>query len=114
MLTRAVGGAAAAYLEDVIAEYVESVDDRKQGPDKGDWTESYRGQVAKGLARASEGLSDGVQAWDVDRPLLDRMRAQAGTARTVRENTTFLRGLMPWGHERHYFSASQADFLPGA
>ena len=34
---------------------------------------------------------------DLDRSLLDRMRSQAGTRRTRRENATALRGLLRWG-----------------
>lgn len=111
-LNRAASGAAEAFLDDIITEYTSTHIDRRQGPDGGDWTESYLAQVAKGLARATDGLTEGVQAWDIDRATLDRMRAQAGTGRTVRENTSFLRGLMRWGHKEQYFSAAQAELLP--
>jgi hypothetical protein len=40
------------------------------------------------------------------------MRAQAGTWRTVTENTSMLRGLLRWGHVYGYFSAGQAEMFP--
>jgi hypothetical protein len=50
---------------------------------------------------------------DVTRELLDSMRAQAGTDRMVRQNTTALRGLLQWGY-RHpeFFTPLQAELLP--
>ncbi len=40
------------------------------------------------------------------------MRAQAGTRRTVTENTSMLGGLLRWGNVQGYFSADQAEMLP--
>ena len=51
-------------------------------------------------------------AMDLDRSLLDRMRSQAGTRRTRRENATALRGLLRWGATQGYFTAEQAELLP--
>ncbi len=37
------------------------------------------------------------RAIDVDRPMCDKMRAQAGTRTTVTQDTTALRAFLLWG-----------------
>lgn len=111
MLVRAAGPSGAMVLSDLIEEYVSTGVGRKQGPEGGDWTGNHRKQVRRHLNRAAFGYKE-VLCWDVDRRLLDLMRAQAGTPRTVRENTKALRGLLRWGHLEGVFSAEQADLLP--
>jgi hypothetical protein len=99
-----------ATLREVRDAYTSSGSDRNQR--RGDhWTETHRKQIKARLDRALR-LVEGLPAWAVDRALLDSARAQAGTRRTVRENTSALRGMLRWGHEQGIFSAEQADLLP--
>jgi hypothetical protein len=64
----------------------------------GDLTEAHRLQTEQKLNRA-HGFEH-LQGWDVDRTVLERMRAQGGTRRTVKENTTALRGILRWATRR--------------
>lgn len=109
---RAAGPTGGTPIVEVIAEYVSTPIGRKQGPDGGDWTDTYQTQVRRALNRCATALRDGQPCWDIDRGLADTMRAQAGTSRVVTENTRALRGFLRWGHEEGYFSAEQAELLP--
>jgi hypothetical protein len=52
------------------------------------------------------------RAIDVDRPMCDKMRAQAGTRTTVTQDTTALRAFLLWGQQNGYFTVAQAELLP--
>lgn len=79
------------------------------------WKRGYKKQTQNQLMRSVKG-HENHRAMDIDRELLDSMRAQAGTDRMVRQNTTALRGLLRWGyrHPERYFTPSQAELLPPA
>lgn len=109
-LRRAAGGKAMTPLSDIVAEYLSSPQGRN-GKTGGDWGRSQLKQMRAKLKRCLRGHTT-VLAMEVDRDLLDRMRSQAGTRRTRRENATALRGLLRWGASKGYFTAEQAELLP--
>ena len=76
----------------------------------GDWTRSNLNQTRHALTRALRGHQTRL-ALEVDRILADTMRAQA-SRRTVRENTSKLRGLLRWGATVGYFTPAQAEMIP--
>lgn len=49
---------------------------------------------------------------DVERKLVDAMRAQGGTHNVVRQNTSALRSFLTWMGKRKYISYKQAEQLP--
>lgn len=111
-LTRAAGPAATTTLGRLFNEYL--ADGRSPYTDQ-PWRHSTRAQIEDNLGRALRG-NEQVPALDVDRALLDRMRAQAGTPNMVRINTTALRAFLLWGyrHSPSYFTAEQVEYLsPG-
>jgi hypothetical protein len=93
-----------------MEEYLASPVRRNQKTGK-DWSPSHHRQARQVLRRTLRGY-ECRPALDVDRSLADSMRAQAGTWRTVTENTSMLRGLLRWGHVQGYFSAGQAEMFP--
>jgi hypothetical protein len=97
-------------LAEVREDYLSSPEGRHRKTGE-DWSPSYYRTARRVITRALAGFEQ-RRAYDTDRALLDRMRAQAGTQRTVQENTTHLRGFLEWGHVNHYFSAEQAALLP--
>jgi hypothetical protein len=109
-LARAAGPAAVAELGELAKKFLAE----GRSPYTGrPWQRSYRNQIEDNLRRALRGHEQ-RRAMDVDRPLCDRMRAQAGTATMVRRNTTALRAFLLWGyrHQDSYFTAAQAELLP--
>jgi hypothetical protein len=114
-LRRAAEGRSDAPLSLVVAEYTKTGMGRHQRKRKNgapaDWTQAQRTQVEAHLARAVVGNED-VPAYMLDRPMLDRMRARAGTTQMVKENTIALRGLLRWGQSHGYFSVAQSELLP--
>lgn len=93
-------------MKQFIAEGRSPYTDR---PMKASYLKPTEDQLLRSI-RAHEHL----RAMDVDRPVLDVLRAQAGTARMVRQNTTALRALLLWGyrHPDKFFTAAQAEMLP--
>ncbi|WP_341229739.1 hypothetical protein [Nocardioides salarius] len=49
---------------------------------------------------------------DLDRKLVDAMRAQGGTYAVVRSNTSALRAFLTWAGKKKYISWRQAEMLP--
>jgi hypothetical protein len=93
-----------------MEEYLASPVRRNQKTGK-DWSPSRHRQAIQVLHRTLRGYET-RPALAVDRSLADSMRAQAGTERTVTENTSMLRCLLRWGHIHGYFSAGQAEMFP--
>ena len=109
-LARASGSLAVTTLKEVAADYLSTVVGRNHKTEE-DWSLGHHKQTRDKLARCLYGFET-QQAMAVDRPLLDRMRSQAGTRRTRKENTSALRGLLRWGATRGYFSVAQSELLP--
>lgn len=109
-LGQAAGGKAMATLKAITDDYLSSGVGRNQKTG-GDWSESQLTQMRPKIARVIRGHGHRL-GMDVDRQLLDRMRSQAGTRNTRRENATALRGLLRWGATQGYFTAEQAELLP--
>lgn len=109
-LEMAAGPYAVTSLQDLVEEYVTTAVHPRTGRP---YQKSRTLQVEDNLLRTIRGYED-HRAMDVDRTLCDRMRAQAGTDRMVRHNTTALRSLLNWGyrHRNRYFTAAQAELLP--
>lgn len=97
-------------LSEVVADYLSSRVGRNAKTGK-DWGHSQLNQMRSKLKRCLRGHAK-LLAMQVDRPALDRMRSQAGTRRTRRENATALRGLLRWGATQGYFTPEQAELLP--
>jgi integrase len=113
-LSRSTGPRAATPLGEVGDAYTATGVGRNQHyrrTGRRDWTETHRIQTRRKIARALDGFED-VLCWEVDRPLLDKARAQGGTEQMVQDLTSALRGLLRWGHPEGYFSAGQAQLLP--
>jgi integrase len=109
-LSLAAGAFAVTTLATLLAEYLAE----GRSPYTGDpWQKSYRNQIEDHLQRTVR-FHEGYRAMDVTRTVCDTMRAQAGTDRMVRHNTTALRAFLYWGyrHRNHYFTAAQAELLP--
>lgn len=102
-------------LAELVARYTSTSTGRNQrrrrGRVAGDWSKGYLIKLTQQLARATAGFGK-VAAMDVDADLLDLMRAQAGTPRTVYENTKALRGLVRWAAANGYLSREQGMLLP--
>jgi len=109
-LQRATGPKGLTPLDQIKNEYLASPVKRNQKTGK-DWSPSRHRQAIQVLHRTLRGYET-RPALAVDRSLADSMRAQAGTERTVTENTSMLRGLLRWGHVHGYFSAGQAEMFP--
>jgi hypothetical protein len=109
-LQRATGPKGLTPLSQILEEYLASPGARNQKTQK-PWSNSYHRQAGQVLHRTLRG-HESCPALAVDRRLADLMRAQAGTRRTVTENTSMLRGLLRWGNVQGYFSADQAEMLP--
>lgn len=107
---RAADPRAGTTLGDVAALYLASPVDRNQKSEK-DWTHSQHVQVRRKITRQLRGFEH-ASVLDYDRPLADRIRAQAGTPNTVRENTTVLRGMVRWGAIAGHFTVAQSELLP--
>jgi integrase len=75
------------------------------------WKPSQLSQVTRNLTRCLRGYGQ-HRAMDVDRPLCDLMRSQAGTPAMVRINTSVLRGFLLWGYQAGYLTPLQAELLP--
>ncbi len=114
-LRKAALGLSDARLADLVDKYTATRKGRNQRQTEngkpGDWTEAQRRQVSAHLRRAIVGNED-IPAYLVDRPLLDRLRAQGGTPRMVRENTSALRGLLRWAQPNGYLTVEQSELLP--
>jgi hypothetical protein len=84
-----------------------------RSPDKSKkpWKNSYKVRMED---ERNRNVREHVQyrALDVDRALCDSMRAQGGTPRLLQRNTAALRAFLRWGHEKGYFTATQAEVLP--
>jgi hypothetical protein len=104
-LQRATGPKGLTPLDQVKEEYLASPVKRNQKTRK-DWSPSHHRQAIQVLHRTLRGY-ESYPALAVDRSLADSIRAQAGTDRTVTENTSMLRGLLRWGHIQGYFSADR-------
>lgn len=109
-LERASGPKGMRILTDIVDEYVQAPDTNRANDDA-PWTDGHRAAVARNLRRTLRGYGD-RRAMDVDRALLDAMRANAGTPKMVRINTSALRGLLEWGNAAGYFTVEQAQLLP--
>jgi integrase len=109
-LQRATGPKGLTPLSQILKDYLPSPGGRNQKTQK-PWANSYHRQARQVLRRTLRGY-ESYPALAVDRRLADLMRAQAGTRRTVTENTSMLRGLLRWGNVQGYFSADQAEMLP--
>jgi integrase len=109
-LQRATGPKALTPLGQVMEEYLASPE-RRNHKTKKDWSPSHHRQAKQVLRRVLRD-HESCPALAVDRTMADVMRAQAGTWRTVDENTSMLRGLLRWGHVYGYFSAGQAEMYP--
>lgn len=109
-LRRATGPQALTTLGEIMTEYVSTGEGRNEKT-HGDWTPSYHAQTRQVLARSLRGFEN-RPALELDRVLADRIRAQAGTRRTVGANTSRLRSFLRWGNTRGYFSATQVEMLP--
>jgi hypothetical protein len=109
-LQRATGPKGLTPLGQVMEEYLASPVRRNQKTKK-DWSPSHHRQASQVLHRVLRG-HESCPALTVDRTMADSMRAQAGTERTVTENTSMLRGLLRWGNVHGCFSAGQAEMFP--
>jgi hypothetical protein len=109
-LHRAAGGKAMTPLREIVADYLSSPLGRNQKTG-GDWEGGQLTQTRTKLNKSLRGHEDRL-AMEVDRQLLDKMRSEAGTRRTRKENATALRGLLRWGATQRYFTAEQAELLP--
>jgi integrase len=109
-LRRATGPKALTPLGFIVKEYASTGEGRNHKT-KEDWAPTTLRQVRQVLKRSVRGYENRL-AMEVDRDLADLIRSQAGTRRTVRENTTVLRGLLHWGNAHGYFSPAQAEMLP--
>jgi hypothetical protein len=109
-LQRATSPKGLTPLDQIRKEYLASPVRRDQNTKK-DWSPSHHRQARQVLRRTLRG-DESCPALAVDRSLADSMRAQAGTWRTVNENTSMLRGLLRWGQVQDYFSAGQAEMFP--
>lgn len=111
-LARAAGPAAMTPLGQVAAAYLtHGCSPYTDQP----WRSSTRRQIEDNLTRCLRGHQQ-VAAFDLDRALCDRMRAQAGTPNMVRVNTTALRAFLLWGYRTNpsYFTPKQVELLsPG-
>lgn len=110
-LDLAAGLGGAMPLEDLVAEYTATGEGRNRKQGESDWTSTHRGNVRRKLNRAVTG-HEHVQAWDVDRKLIDVLRSRAGTPNGVRELTSIVRGLLAYGHALGVFSPEQVALLP--
>ena len=108
--SRAVGPGGYATLGEIAQRYLASPTGRNQKTG-GDWKATQHRQVRHKLTRTLRGFEECFAA-EYDRALADRMRAQAGTPNSVRENTTVLRGFVRWGAVNRYFTVRQAELLP--
>jgi integrase len=105
----AAGPAGVATVQEVVEAFLASgISPYKS---KAPYKRTNLSQLRNKLNRSVRGHEQ-LRAMDVTREVLDIMRAQAGTDKTVSENTTALRALLYWGHQNKYFSAHQADLLP--
>lgn len=109
-LQRAQGPKALTTLGQIAKWYYSSPEGRNQKNHE-DWTGSQRLSVEHALIRSLRGFENRT-AMELDRGMADRIRAQAGTRNTVRQNTSALKGLLGWGHAQGYFSTEQAEMLP--
>lgn len=110
-LRLAVGPKSLTPLGEIVDAYVASPKGRSHTREGGDWTDSHLLQITHALRRSTR-LMETVPALEVDRALIDTMRAQGGTSNVVDANTSALRGLLRWGHAERYFTAAQAEMLP--
>ncbi|AXT84671.1 hypothetical protein C6I20_05340 [Aeromicrobium sp. A1-2] len=112
-LSRAASPFAVVTLQDIVEEFL--TEGRSPYRKRRTWQKAQKNQIRRSLARSIAG-DEHLQAMDITRSVLDRMRARGGTDNMVRANTTALRGLLYWGYQspKRYFSPEQAELLPRA
>lgn len=77
------------------------------------WKPAQKENLRKALARClHHHESFRAMDLDLDRRLVDAMRAQGGTYAIVRNNTSALRALLTWAGKKKYISWRQAEMLP--
>lgn len=115
-LQLAVGPLATTTLRDMADRFV--AEGRSPYPNRKTkrpelWKKSQRNNIRKALNRCLH-RHEHLRAMDIDldRKLVDEMRAQAGTYDVVRQNTSALRALLTWAGKRKYLSHRQAELLP--
>ena len=108
--TRAANPKSSYTLGQVAEKYLETPEGRHQKTG-GPWTNSQHRQVTEKLTRMLRGREK-VCVLDFNRELADAIRAQAGTPKMVRQNTSILRGYVRWGAIHGYFTTAQAETLP--
>ncbi|NPD06521.1 site-specific integrase [Nocardioides sp. zg-1308] len=77
------------------------------------WKPAQRNNMRKALNRCLYGHA-GLRCMDIDleRQVIDTMRAQGGTYNMVRQNTSAMRAFLTWAGKRKYISYRQAEVLP--
>ncbi|MGB3763287.1 MAG: hypothetical protein WA966_08690, partial [Ornithinimicrobium sp.] len=115
-LSLAVGPLATTSLRDMVDRFIAEgtspyPNKRTQKPEK--WKPAQRENLRKALARCLHD-HDKFRAMDLDldRTLVDTMRAQGGTYSVVRINTSAMRALLTWAGKKKYISWKQAEMLP--
>jgi integrase len=112
-LSRAASPFAVVTVQDIVNAYL--AQGRSPYKSKAAWQKTQKDQLRRSLARCIAG-DEHLQAMDITREVLDRMRSRGGTDNMVRAYTTALRGLLRWGYQaaERYFSPEQAELLPRA
>lgn len=105
----AAGPLAVTSLEVMVKQFL--FEARSPYKDKAPWKGSYLDKVTEAMHRCIR-TYEHYRAMDVDRPMCDKMRAQAGTRTTVTQNTTALRAFLLWGQQNGYFTIAQGELLP--
>lgn len=110
-LSRAASPHAVVSMHDIVEAYL--AQGRSPYKNKPVWQQTHMDQLRNSLTRSIEG-DENLQAMDITREVLDRMRARGGTDNMVKAYTSALRGLLRWGYQasEHYFSPQQAELLP--
>ncbi|SFC64248.1 hypothetical protein SAMN04487968_10913 [Nocardioides terrae] len=110
-VSSAAGPKAFATLESMMEDCLEQ--GRSPYDDKKPWKPQNRTQIERHLSRQLRGFET-YRGLDVNRELVDKMRAQAGTEVMVKENTIVLRSFLLWGYQAGYLTALQGELLPRA
>lgn len=115
-LNLAVGPLAVTPLRKAVDQFVD--EGRSPYPHKRTnkpelWKPAQKNNIRKALNRCLHG-HEHLRAMDIDldRKVVNAMRAQGGTYHVVRQNTSALRAFLIWAGKRKYISYAQAEQLP--
>lgn len=115
-LSRAVGPLATTPLRDMVDRFIAegtSPYPHKKTHKLEKWKPAQKENLRKALERCLHNHEHlrGMDL-DLDRKVVDAMRAQGGTYSVVRNNTSAMRAFLTWAGRKKYISWRQAEMLP--